>query len=94
MTMTSSKIYVNRTLYPIGLWEGGGGGLLDDYIISCHSKPPHGTTFKLGDCLSIRHILGEFQQNQSTRGVATVDFLTSGQTDWGINLCFVLLENN
>ena len=93
MTMTSSKIYANRTVYPIGY---GGGGLrgLDDHIISCHSKPSHGTTFKLGDCLSIRHILCEFQQNRSTRGVATVDFLTSGPTDWGINLCFLLLENN
>ena len=75
-----------------------GGGLRgpDDHIISCHSKTPDGTTFNLSDFyfFSIRHILDEFQQNSFTRGVATADFLASVPTDWGINFCFVFLENN
>ena len=33
--------------------------------------------------------MDEFQQNRSTRGVATADFLTSGLADWWINF-FVL----
>ena len=62
----------------LATWGGGGGGGLrgpDDHIISCHSKTPDGTTFKLGDFfLSIRHILDEIQQNRSTSEIATADF--------------------
>ena len=43
-----TNYYLNLTLLATG---GGGGGLRgpDDNIISCHSKTPNGTAFKLGD---------------------------------------------
>ena len=64
----------------------------DNHIISCHSKTLMVQPSNL--VTSIGHILDEFQQNRSTTGVATADFLMSGPTDWWINFCFVLLETN
>ena len=52
----------------------------DGHIISYHSETPWRLLV-----LSIRYILDECQQNRSTQGVATADFLTSGPTDWEIN---------
>ena len=53
----------------------------DGHIISYHSEIPSWGLL----VLSIRYILDECQQNRSTRGVATADFLTSVPTDWEIN---------
>ena len=53
---------------------GGGGEELrgpDDHVISRHSETPYDTTFKLSDFyfLSISHILDEFKQNRSNKGL-------------------------
>ena len=66
----------NVTFDHLTLLASGGLRGPDGIIISCLSKTPQSTTVKLADfyLLSIRQILGEFQQNRSAREVATADF--------------------